>query len=115
MIVYRAVNKINGKVYIGKTIGKLNRRIASHLKSKSGIFPRALRKYGVESFEFSIIDIAYNMEVLHEKEKYWIRYYESKVPNGYNLTDGGEGMAGYKYPEETIKKKSNSMKGKNVG
>lgn len=26
----------------------------------------------------------------NEREKYWIRFYDSKVPNGYNILDGGE-------------------------
>lgn len=115
MIIYKATNKINGKIYIGKTVLSLNRRMMFHLRSKVGIFTKALKKYGIQSFDLEIIDTANNEFILFEKEKYWIKYYNSKVPNGYNLTDGGEGMSGHSPSEETRKKMSESSKGKNVG
>ena len=45
-----------------------------------------MRKYGLENFEFSIIEYT-SMEQLDEKERYWIEYYDS----GYNATTGGGG------------------------
>ncbi len=114
-IVYKAINKINGKIYIGKTFGSLDRRLYMHCRSKNGIFSKALRKYGVQSFELAIIDTAGSNAVLSEKEIYWIAYYQCKVPGGYNLTDGGEGMRGHRPSESTRKKMSESSKGKNMG
>lgn len=102
MIVYKAENKINGKIYIGKTIQKLTRRIGSHLsKGSTSLFPRALKKYGLQTFTISIIDNAESEQVLTEKEKYWIRFYDCKYPNGYNLTEGGEGISGCPRSAET--------------
>jgi len=115
VIVYKVTNKVNGKIYIGKTIYSLKERMRCHLKSKAGIFSKALRKYGMQSFDFKIIDIAKRNETLLEKEKYWIKYYRSKVPNGYNLTDGGEGMCGYCLSEETKQKISKSQIGLQAG
>ena len=53
MIVYKVTNLINNKIYIGKTVQTLKRRISQHkhdaLKKDSQIkFHRAVRKYGLE-------------------------------------------------------------------
>ena len=91
-IIYKAVNKLNGRIYIGLTTRSLDVRIAEHLRDpRSCIFGNALRKYGVLSFEFSVVDTGESREILAEKEMYWIRQYDCVKPNGYNLTEGGEG------------------------
>jgi len=56
--------------------------------------------------------MATSREILAEKEKYWITFYNSKVPNGYNLTDGGEGLSGWRPTEETKSNMSGAKKGK---
>jgi len=89
MIIYKAVNRINGKIYVGQTIQNLSRRIASHLDDPKYPFGKALRKYGLQSFEISVIDDAKDVSVLNEKERYWIKAYDCMIPKGYNLTDGG--------------------------
>lgn len=111
MIIYKATNKINGKIYIGQTLHNLNNRIVEHVRGKDKTyFQNALGRYGIQSFDFSIIDIASCKNDLNEKEKYWIRFYNCKSPNGYNLTDGGEGRVGYKPSEETRRKLSAAKK-----
>jgi len=66
MIIYKAENRINGKIYIGQTTASLKKRIAGHLweTHKNQVFSNALRKYGIQSFNFSIIDSASSQEVL---------------------------------------------------
>ena len=44
----------------------------------------------------------------------WIETKLTKKPNGYNLTDGGEGTYGYKHTEETKKKMSEASKGRKL-
>jgi hypothetical protein len=34
--------------------------------------------------------------MLYDLEKYYIKKYNTKAPNGYNLTDGGDGIFGCK-------------------
>lgn len=113
MIIYKAVNKTNGMIYIGQTTKTLEQRIAKHLGQES-LFPRALRKYGRDAFDFSVIDRAETKDELNEKEIYWIAHYGSMHPNGYNLTKGGEGGLGYVFTEEAkakvrAAKKTNPM------
>ena len=114
MVIYKAENKINGMIYIGKTIKKLKYRINAHFSSKkiNGYFPRAIRKYGVDAFNIIVIDTAQTNEELLEKEKLWIKHYDCRSPKGYNLTDGGEGLLGLKHKDETKIKIGNKHRGK---
>lgn len=108
--VYQATNLINGKRYIGKTVHTLLCRKKSHESSaKNGsscYFHSAIRKYGLESFEWIILYRSNNNEDLLLMEQEFIRLLETKVPAGYNLTDGGEG--GH-HLEETRAKMSRSF------
>lgn len=53
-------------------------------------FHCAIRKYGVASFDLSVIDECLNDEELSEREKHWIAQLET-FGKGYNMTPGGEG------------------------
>jgi group I intron endonuclease len=103
MIVYKIQNKINGKIYIGMTKLSIERRVFGHLCAETYI-GRSLRKYGLQSFDIEIIDLAEDREALAEIEVFWIFVFNSMSPNGYNLTEGGEGSDGYKHTEETLQK-----------
>ena len=95
-IIYKIENKINGKAYIGQTKNPLSKRVLSHVKGRKGrqrsLIGKAFDKYGLQSFEISVIDQADDSKILSEKECYWIRFLDTKKPNGYNLTDGGDGL-----------------------
>lgn len=96
MIIYKAVNKTNGKVYVGQTKNSLAYRRDQHIREtrckthKNTYFHDAIQKYGEDNFEFSIIDTADTKEEADEKERYWIKYYNSTDKKcGYNLVTGG--------------------------
>jgi group I intron endonuclease len=105
VIIYKAVNKINGKMYIGKTTRRLEVRLLEHLYEKRMPFSRAYQKYGSENFNILIIDCAETEEELNEKERKWIAYYNPKKPNGYNVTDGGDGTSGVKRDDTAARNK----------
>lgn len=112
-LIYKILNTCNGKVYIGQTTQSLKDRIAQHKcdsnRNRSSALHCAIRKYGFECFEVEQIDHAHSREELNNKERYWIDYYNSISPNGYNLTTGGDGA--FEPSEETRKKMSTSHKG----
>lgn len=115
MIIYKAENLINGKVYIGQTIRSLKDRMKQHrFQRADGIISRAIKQHGIQSFVFITIDTAMDRRSLNQKEKYWITYYNSKYPNGYNLTDGGDGTPGHKVSDETKYKLRLANKGKSL-
>ncbi|MGE7623609.1 GIY-YIG nuclease family protein [Viridibacillus sp. NPDC096237] len=112
MIIYKILNKLNGKVYIGQTNSTLEQRLSQHLSSKKSLVSKSIIKYGIDSFDISIIDEADNRDGINEKEKYWIKYYDSIAPKGYNLDAGGYDAS----PSvETRKKISNTLKGRYAG
>lgn len=99
--IYKIENKVNGKMYIGKTVD-INRRKREHYlraSRKSGrnlAVHYAMRKYGIDNFEIDVIEKV-DINNLGEKEKYWINYYNTK-DEGYNCTEGGEDFCGESHP-----------------
>lgn len=53
MIIYKIVNLITGKIYIGQTVGSLNTRWNQHclISSKCAALNGAINKYGKENLE----------------------------------------------------------------
>jgi hypothetical protein len=112
MFIYIIKNKVNGKRYVGKTTIGVEHRWKKHLVDTfnnklyayNSYFHRAIRKYGVENFEFEEIysnnnpNIVITEEDLNNYEKYFIDYYRTFIGfedcNGYNMTRGGEGWTG---------------------
>lgn len=91
MYIYKRTNLINGKVYIGQTIQEPKKRWNVEDQSNQEI-GKAVRKYGKENFKNEIIDIAKDRNELNQKERYWIKYYDSNNSDkGYNKTQGGSG------------------------
>ena len=99
--IYKITNINNNKVYIGQS-NNLERRYKEHfiwnLNNKQYI-DELIQDLGEENFSFEIIEEC-ELEVLDEREKYWIEYYNSFY-EGYNKTKGGAGDF-YGNPKLTI-------------
>jgi group I intron endonuclease len=120
--IYRILNKISKKMYIGITTYKdVKKRWNQHIQTASinkgcPALRDAFHKYGIENFEFSVILICFD----EDRFKYEIEYikkYKSVVPNGYNLTDGGQGGGGFKgkkHTEEVKNRIKNTLKQKYI-
>ncbi|OGP67109.1 MAG: hypothetical protein A2031_07885 [Deltaproteobacteria bacterium RBG_19FT_COMBO_43_11] len=97
--IYQAKNLINGKCYVGKTVKSLNRRVSRHVEAaktnSNSYFHNAIRKYGLESFQWVVLYQNDDELKLLEMEREFINLLNTKIPNGYNLTDGGQGMSGH--------------------
>ena len=74
-------------------------------------FHNAIQKYGIENFEWSVLYESDDNSVLCEFEQYFIKTNNSKLPYGYNMTDGGEGTVGYKATDEARAKRSALLTG----
>ena len=117
--IYKATNKINGKIYIGFDSNwpkrKNQHKSSSYKKNKKDYnhyFHKAIRKYGWEAFEWEEICCSKDGEyLLKEMEDYFIKYYDSFGKNGYNSCKGGGGCLGYKHTNE-IKMKMKLPKSK---
>ncbi len=91
---YLVLNKVNGKPYVGKTIGLLEDRRQQHEGDTSRDsklrFHNALRKHGSDSFAWFPLCYSNDDTVLCKAEQESIRFFSSLSPDGYNLTEGGE-------------------------
>lgn len=111
----------SGKKYVGQTGQKPEKRWGkdgSHYlkKEKNGeymhiAFARAILKYGWDNIEHEIVASNLTKEEADNFEKLLIEKLNTKNRKyGYNLKDGGLGGGGFS--EETLKKMSESHKGK---
>ena len=110
--IYKVTNKINGKMYIGQH--RYNGVGLDPMYFGSGVLlKKAYDKYGVENFDMELVEECPE-EDLNPLEQLYIEHYNTLKPNGYNLTEGGEGVSGFKFSPETIEKLSLSHKGKKL-
>lgn len=101
--VYITTNLINGKRYIGQHKSKVFD--ASYLGSGT-ILKRAFDKYGKENFKCEILEWCETFDILNEKEKYYIKFYNADIsPDFYNICIGG-------YNSRGRRGKNNPMYGK---
>ncbi len=106
--IYKATNKVNGKIYIGFDSNWPKRKQDHKREHKNNkfIFHRAIKKYGWDCFEWEVICQSLDGKYLLNKiEPHFIEYYDS-YHNGYNMTKGGEGHLGCITSEETKRKQS---------
>lgn len=92
--IYKIENLINGKIYIGQSVciekrWQFHKREGRNLPKgeKSAPIHKAIHKYGIENFKFSIVEEC-DKSLLDDRECYWIRTYDC-YNNGYNATIGG--------------------------
>ena len=95
--IYKIENKLNGKIYIGKTLKTVQERWKEHChdfkreRCEKRPLYSAMNKYGIENFFIEEIEQC-EANILSEREKYWIEYYNS-FKYGYNATIGGDGRS----------------------
>lgn len=84
--IYKTVNTINGKIYIGKSNNNSSTYLGSGLKITA-----AIKKYGRDNFTKEILEEC-KRDIVSDREKYWIQFYHSTNDSiGYNISAGGEG------------------------
>lgn len=105
--IYKITNTLNDKCYIGQSID-IKTRWMQHIYEgkrnvKEGKLYPAMFKDGIENFTFEIIEeCKKDLQVLNERERYWIKYYNS-FNNGYNSTIGGQGEDSWTYDPDLIR------------
>lgn len=109
--IYRIHNIVSGKSYIGETKkADVETRWKGHIQAISRgqgcpALRDAIKKYGWDKFKFTVLIVCFDEDrFIYERE--YIKKYNSVVPNGYNITSGGEGggFVGRKHTVETIEK-----------
>lgn len=109
MQIYKITNLLNGKIYIGKDTTNDNNYFGSGLLIK-----RSIDKFGIENFKKEIIEECETNEILCEREKFWIKHFNStNLDIGYNISFGGDGgdiISNHPNRIEILNKISQSMK-----
>lgn len=108
MYIYKIINKINGRWYIGKTIGNNPNYMGS-----GKLLKQAYKKYGLDSFEKIILEECDSVEELNDREIFWINSTNATSnPMSYNLVEGGTGGDRSKFiPYDKMNFKNNNTQG----
>lgn len=113
--IYKIVNKINNKIYIGSAV-HLSRRWAYHRftmrrnKSCCRILQKAWNKYGEDNFIFEIIEIVIDKNKLLEREQFYLDVFKP-YEIGYNICKIAGSNLGLKRSPESCKRISDGKKG----
>lgn len=86
--------------YIGKAkngaASRWNGKSSSHVqkalkKSDNSLLHNHMRYYGIQHFYYEILEKDIPEQKLNQRERYWIKEKNTIYPNGYNMTQGGDG------------------------
>lgn len=106
--IYKILNNINGKIYVGQTTQTLDIRFQRHYydsqrsREKTRPLYSAFKKYGFENFSIFQLEECSD-DYLNERETYWISQLKSTIPLGYNCSLGGGSLP--KFDRQKIIKK----------
>lgn len=89
--IYKITNLLNGKVYVGQTRTSVSKRFYRHKckTNNTSAINAAIQKYGVSNFSFEEIYNTLDLASVNWAEQYFINYFNSMTPAGYNLRPGG--------------------------
>lgn len=106
--IYIITCAVNAKQYVGIT-NDLSRRWRRHRGAYDNqLLHRAIKKHGIENFVFTHFADAFDVDSAKTIEKMLIIEHNTFVPNGYNVTHGGDGIFGYKHNESSKQKSRES-------
>lgn len=117
-IIYLRTNLVNGKQYVGQTKDFRVRNNAWNclkIRYANKILTRDRNIYGLDNFKTEILSETDNRKEAWELEQQFIDKFNTKYPNGYNMSDGGNAPFGTNPSQETRAKMSFAKKGKEGG
>ena len=113
--IYLIVNAKNGMIYIGQA-QNIAKRVGVHANStydNCTYLQRAVKKYGWSVFNVFILEEVENINLLNEREQYWIDKFDSANPKtGYNICKIAGSCRGRKQSPETLAKLSKIRTGR---
>jgi len=90
--IYKITNIITKKIYVGQTIQSLKVRFRRHKNDakngKKGFLFNSIRKHGISKFKIKLIELC-DVQLLDDRESFYISRYKSTSSKGYNLLPGG--------------------------
>ena len=105
--IYLTTDTTNGMQYVGQHHYNKKGELDPNYHG-SGIIISRIYKERPETLKEEYLKTCYSDSEMNDDEKYYIKLYDTLWPNGYNLSEGGDGGVPC---EETRRKISNSLKG----
>lgn len=95
--IYIVKNDLNNKVYIGQATDTAERwrrhiydaKYEFKYNKNISILHKEMMEFGIQHFYYQILE--YQIDNFNKMEMYYIKYYNSLTPNGYNIACGGLG------------------------
>lgn len=92
--IYVIINKINNKMYVGQSENPAARWNDHKKAARSGGIYKpyiAIRKYGIENFDFQVIEECQTLDESNIEETKWISFLQTVNHDyGYNIQHGGQ-------------------------
>lgn len=107
-VIYKLTNKVNGKIYIGKTVQNFERRCQAHRYESCTALNNSINVHGWDNFDKEIICNALDEKHLAHLEEYFIKLFDCMAPKGYNIIQIDNGLN--RYTTETKLKMSEQKK-----
>lgn len=112
--IYKIVNLVNNKIYVGSA-KNIKQRWGVHLNDfKKGVnsqyLQRSWNKHGEDNFKFEVIEYC-PLNALLEREQYWMDFYDvCNTDKGFNIALIAGSSSGVKRSAESIEKMRKSKK-----
>ena len=110
--IYLNTDLKTGKQYAGQHHYDKEGELDPNYHGSGVLWTKVLKKRPKELIKEEYIKTCYSEEEMNSDEQYYIEFFDTLYPNGYNLTKGGDGCVA---SEETRKKISEAVKGLFVG
>lgn len=114
MGIYIISNSIDSRVYIGSAIHVNYRKNVHFCQLKKNNhhsihLQRFFNKYGKDSLRFDILEIVDDIDILNQREQYFLDKYNSVSPNGFNIRSDAKTNFGVKHSKESIEKRKQTL------
>ena len=112
--IYKTTCLVNNKLYIGQHKAK---KFSLTYKGSGSLIREAFNKYGKDNFKVELIEFCETAEIADNKEKYWIKHFNTTNLNiGYNILVGGQkgSFKGQHHSNEAKLKMHNAKIGKKL-
>jgi len=106
------ITSISGKQYIGQTKATIDKRWKMHnCNNNNTVMGKAIKKYVVSYFSIIVLDKANTKKQANILEAFYIKKFNTLIPNGYNMSEAGGGcVPGFKHTEKVKKEISDTKK-----
>lgn len=117
IVVYRHLNTLNGKAYVGITNktaeARFNEHCAWSARGSRFVFHNAIRKHGRDAF---VTEVLHQVETIEEAKRLEVLEIarHRTLTGGYNMTAGGDGMRGLEWTEERREKLRQRLLGRKL-